>query len=109
MKAQQHSQKVKSLAHQIWEQEGRPHGRHEAHWAEAERRLTAKHETSGTASTDSESTEGLAGDASAQSRHQDTPGRTKSASSRQQTQPGQVTQTGSAKLDRDSASSRSSD
>ena len=33
---------IRQRAHSIWEQEGRPHGRAEAHWALASAELTAK-------------------------------------------------------------------
>lgn len=93
MSTQRDSQRIEDLAYQLWEEEGRPHGRHEEHWAEAERRLSNADE------------DGLASDAGAHAKEQDTPGRPKSASSRQQTQPGQSTLTGSASLDAKGASS----
>ena len=31
-----HHEKVKARAHQIWEEEGRPHGRDREHWQQAE-------------------------------------------------------------------------
>ena len=34
-------QAVRERAHEIWEREGRPHGRDEAHWRQAEDELTA--------------------------------------------------------------------
>jgi hypothetical protein len=85
--------RIQALAYRIWEDEGRPEGRHEQNWMEAERRLEA---------TD---TEGLEGDVSGadgepQAYQEDTRGRPKSASSRQQTQPNQVLQSGSGDLDR---------
>lgn len=30
---------IKRRAHQLWEEEGRPHGRHEHHWQQAEAEL----------------------------------------------------------------------
>lgn len=33
-------QLVRERAHQIWEQEGRPHGREDAHWDQAEREVS---------------------------------------------------------------------
>jgi hypothetical protein len=30
-------QAIQTLAYEIWHQEGQPEGRHEAHWAQAER------------------------------------------------------------------------
>jgi hypothetical protein len=36
--------RIRELAHQLWEEEGRPGGRERAHWAEAERRLRAEAE-----------------------------------------------------------------
>jgi hypothetical protein len=35
--------KIKARAHQIWEREGRPHGRHHEHWEEARRQVEAEH------------------------------------------------------------------
>jgi hypothetical protein len=35
-------QLIETVAYQIWEEEGCPDGRAEAHWAEAERRLSAE-------------------------------------------------------------------
>jgi hypothetical protein len=32
-------ERIRMRAYQIWEQEGRPHGRDEDHWREAERQL----------------------------------------------------------------------
>ncbi|MEO8464480.1 MAG: DUF2934 domain-containing protein [Gammaproteobacteria bacterium] len=34
--------RIEALAYEIWEQQGRPEGRHEDHWAEAERRLRSQ-------------------------------------------------------------------
>ncbi len=34
--------RVRDLAYQLWEQEGRPAGRERDHWLEAERLLSAK-------------------------------------------------------------------
>ena len=31
--------KVQKLAHSLWEEAGKPHGKHEDHWLEAERRV----------------------------------------------------------------------
>lgn len=31
-----YQEKVKARAHEIWESEGRPHGRHREHWEQAE-------------------------------------------------------------------------
>lgn len=104
MNMQHDPQKVKSLAQQIWEDEGRPKGRHHAHWVEAERRLKVGTSSSTSEPATTESTEGLESDSGSEGQHQDTPGRAKSASSRQQTQPDQETQSGSEELDRDSAS-----
>jgi hypothetical protein len=36
---QPESQLISVRAYQLWEQEGRPHGRDQAHWLEAEREL----------------------------------------------------------------------
>jgi len=32
-------EQIAACAHLIWEKEGRPHGRHESHWLQAERQL----------------------------------------------------------------------
>jgi hypothetical protein len=80
--------RLEILAYKIWEEQGRPDGRHEENWAEAERRLRFD--------SDDASME-LDGPASP--RPQDTPGRSNPASSRQQTHPGQTIQTGSRELD----------
>jgi hypothetical protein len=32
-------EQIAAYAHLIWEKEGRPHGRHEAHWLQAEKQL----------------------------------------------------------------------
>jgi Protein of unknown function (DUF2934) len=37
---------VRHLAHQLWEQQGRPNGQELDHWLEAERRLSKDHKTS---------------------------------------------------------------
>ena len=34
--AQDRDEAIRARAHEIWEAEGRPHGRHEAHWAQAQ-------------------------------------------------------------------------
>lgn len=39
MPTPQHIQHVQMLAYQLWEEEGRPEGRDQDHWIEAERRL----------------------------------------------------------------------
>jgi hypothetical protein len=36
-----HHEKIRTLAHQIWEDEGRPEGRHLDHWARAEEMVTS--------------------------------------------------------------------
>ena len=33
--------RVRERAHQLWEHEGRPEGRHEDHWAQAEREVSS--------------------------------------------------------------------
>jgi hypothetical protein len=43
MSKNQHS-KIQERAHEIWEREGRPHGRHHEHWAQAEREIAAQAE-----------------------------------------------------------------
>jgi hypothetical protein len=35
-------QKIRERAHRLWEADGRPHGRHDEHWAEAERQVMAE-------------------------------------------------------------------
>ena len=87
MSDEQIAKRIEALAHQIWESEGRPDGRHAEHWNEAERRVR------------SDTREGLKADEAAGDYEQDAPGRPKTASSREQTQPGQQSQTGSAQLD----------
>jgi hypothetical protein len=39
--------RVRPLAHQLWEQQGRPNGQELDHWLEAERRLNKDHKTLG--------------------------------------------------------------
>jgi hypothetical protein len=43
---QHESQLVSIRAYQLWEEEGRPHGRDQAHWFEAERQLRELQATS---------------------------------------------------------------
>ncbi|MET0280137.1 MAG: DUF2934 domain-containing protein [Steroidobacteraceae bacterium] len=87
---------IQSLAHQIWEEQGKPHGRHDEHWHEAERRLAAAKPVE---ETPAGKAAGLEGDSAGTGSQQDAPGRPKSASNREQTHAGQSTQTGSAELD----------
>ena len=89
MKTERES-RLEILAYKIWEEQGRPEGRQEEHWAEAERRL--RFDSSG----------GLA----LEGKTQDTPGRPNPSGSRQQTQPRQSNQTGSPDLDSKTASSK---
>ena len=35
--------RIQRRAHEIWEREGRPDGRHEEHWAQARRQIEAEH------------------------------------------------------------------
>ena len=35
-------ERVKARAHEIWEREGRPHGRHLAHWQQAEAEIAGE-------------------------------------------------------------------
>jgi Protein of unknown function (DUF2934) len=35
----QNEERIRQRAHEIWEREGRPEGRHEEHWARARRQL----------------------------------------------------------------------
>jgi hypothetical protein len=39
--------RARHLAHQLWEQQGRPNGQELDHWLEAERRLSKDHKTLG--------------------------------------------------------------
>lgn len=87
---------IERLAHQIWQDNGRPDGLAQDHWAEAERRLSKEAVIT---STELHEQPGLERDNGATDLQQDTPGRPKSASSRQQTQSDQVTQSGSTELD----------
>lgn len=82
------SQDIDILAHQIWEEQGRPEGKDKEHWAQAKQRLASD-----------EQHKGLADDKGLKGPAQNTPGRPKTASSRQQTQPDQQIQSGSAALD----------
>ena len=88
--------RLEMLAYKIWEEQGRPEGRHEDHWAEAERRLGFEFQDSSSSASHALAIEG---------KTQDTPGRSKPASSRQQTHPHQSSQTGSPALDGKPASS----
>ncbi len=90
--------RLEILAYKIWEERGRPEGRDEENWAEAERRL--RFESDGRST--SQGSDGL----SPEGKNQDTPGRSNPASSRQQTHPYQSTQTGSPDLDGKSAASK---
>jgi len=81
--------RLEILAYKIWEEQGRPDGRQEEHWAEAERRLRFDSDDPSTAPRSHDLVHA----------EQDTPGRFNPSSSRQQTQPGQTTQTGSRELD----------
>ena len=38
----QHRNRVEQRAYELWEREGRPEGRHDHHWAEAERQIAAE-------------------------------------------------------------------
>jgi hypothetical protein len=49
MKLTPNENEVARLAYAIWEQEGRPHGRDQMHWTEAERLLAARPLSSPTA------------------------------------------------------------
>jgi hypothetical protein len=103
--------RIERLAYKIWEEQGRPEGRHEENWAEAERRL--RFEADGASGAEGAR---ISDDPVAPSRlpealtrggaAQDTPGRVNPASSRQQAHPNQATQTGSAEIDGKSGSSR---
>ena len=37
----QHDDRIRQRAHEIWEQQGRPEGRQEEHWAQARREIEA--------------------------------------------------------------------
>lgn len=90
------TRRIEAVAYQLWEREGRPAGRHLAHWAKAERLVDEPASSVDGAAEDQKS--GLQGDQD-HSYWQDTPGRPKTASSRQQTQPDQAIQTGAESLD----------
>src|SRR5436190_756100 len=94
--------RIQALAHSIWEREGRPEGRDQVHWEQAERQLREE------AAMPSEATlaEGLEPDAynrGNDGKQQDAPGRPKSASSRQQSHTDQSMQSGSTELDHQSS------
>ena len=36
------TEQIKARAHELWEAEGRPEGRHDAHWKQAEAELSAE-------------------------------------------------------------------
>jgi hypothetical protein len=40
--SEQHRHRVEQRAYELWEREGRPEGRHDHHWAEAERQIAAE-------------------------------------------------------------------
>jgi hypothetical protein len=40
--ADEHERRIRERAHAIWEEEGRPDGREQQHWREAERQLAAE-------------------------------------------------------------------
>ena len=44
--------KIKEHAYTIWEQEGRPHGRHEDHWRKAEKKLAGASDADSDEETD---------------------------------------------------------
>ncbi|MBL6457384.1 DUF2934 domain-containing protein [Belnapia sp. T6] len=44
-------ERIRRRAHEIWEREGRPEGRHEAHWAEACREVAADGDGTGEAAS----------------------------------------------------------
>ena len=95
MNAEQNS-RIEILAYQIWEEQGRPEGRHEENWAEAERRLRFESDEIPTLSDDPVASRGTLtlGDET-----EDTPSRANPQSSRQQSRPGQSTQAGSPEID----------
>ena len=95
--------RLEILAYKIWEEQGRPEGLQEAHWAEAERRLRFD---SDDRSTLQKSDNPMSGNLPLEGKTQDTPGRSNPSSSRQQTQPRQSTNTGSPVLDSKSAPSK---
>lgn len=104
--------RIEILAYKIWEEQGRPEGRHEENWAEAERRLRFDSDRSSEAddgpivSDDPVASSRMPGTLSMSGETQDTPGRSSPTSSRQQTHPNQATQTGSPEIDGKSASRR---
>ena len=56
--------RIQRRAHEIWEREGRPEGRHEEHWAQARREIEAEEEGGSSAAPDASPTDtapGIAG------------------------------------------------
>jgi hypothetical protein len=103
--------RVEILAYKIWEEQGRPEGRHEENWAEAERRLrfdsgAAPASDGPTVSDDPVASSRMPDALTRGGETQNTPGRSNPASSRQQTQRDQATQTGSPEIDRKPGASR---
>src|SRR5512139_952865 len=104
--------RIEILAYKIWEEQGRPEGRHEENWAEAERRLRFDSEDSSSESDrpsvadDPVTASRMPATLSLSGEIQDTPGRSNPTSSRQQTHPNPSTQTGSPEIDSKSASRR---
>ena len=43
------NERIQRRAHDIWEREGRPHGRHDEHWSLAEAEIRAEEQTGGPA------------------------------------------------------------
>lgn len=43
--AQDRHDEISALAHQIWEEEGRPEGKHEEHWRRAAEEVERRHST----------------------------------------------------------------
>ena len=103
MNATERNARLEILAYKIWEEQGRPEGRHEENWAEAERRL--RFEDDGLATEEGSSNSAIA-DALGADEAEDTPARSKPASSRQQTQRNEPQQAGSPELDSKPASTR---
>ena len=103
--------RIEVLAYKIWEEQGRPEGRQEENWAEAERRLRFESDDSSESDSPPVSDDPVAGSRkpgtlSLSGEAQDTPGRSNPTSSRQQTHPSPSTQTGPPDIDGKSTSSR---
>ena len=57
-----HDDAISARAYQIWESEGRPHGRHHDHWTQAQRDLDLTNPAPAAADTTSDPHPGMMGD-----------------------------------------------